>query len=61
MKRSKYDTAENMNETWSSLLTNGIRTYILDCFFGDINVAEGANQDRDRLAVVLAKQRFDQC
>jgi len=37
------------------------RERILDCFFGDINVAEGANQDRDRLAVVLAKQRFDQC
>ena len=37
------------------------RERILDRFFSDINVAEGANQDRDRLAVVFAKQRFNQC
>jgi len=37
------------------------RERILDRFFSDVDVAEGADQDRDRLAVVLAEQRFNQC
>jgi hypothetical protein len=32
---------------------------VLDCFLGELDVAEKADQDRDRAAVLAAKNRCD--